>query len=126
MSPLLRLATVRPQLLVDHAQAYADLLLLEGGQLSVRWRRQLLLGSLALCGGAVALVLAGVALMLWAALPPGSIHAPAWLVAVPALPLLAAIGCALALRSDDRAGPFAVLRQQLQADSAMLREALAE
>jgi len=126
MSPLLRLATVRPQLLVDHAQAYADLLVIEGGQLSMRWQRQLLLGSLALCGGAVALVLAGVAVMLWASLPPGSIQAPTWLIAVPALPLLAAIGCALAMRGGDRSGPFAVLRQQLHADSAMLREALAE
>jgi uncharacterized membrane protein YqjE len=70
-------------------------------------------------------VLAGVAVLLWAALPPGSLHLPWVLIAVPALPLLAAIVCQQGLRRSGAGVPFGALRQQLRADAAMLREALA-
>ncbi len=123
MHPLLRLVTNQPQLLAEHAEAYADLFGEELSTASAKWKRQALLGALALFGLVVGAVLAGVALMLWAVIPPAGMQAPWALIAAPLLPLLAAIGCALAARSPSTGpGLFGAMRQQVKADVAMLRE----
>jgi len=122
MHPLLRLVTNQPQLLAEHAEAYADLFGEELSTASAMWKRQALLGAVALCGLGVGAVLAGVALMLWAVIPSADIQAPWALIVAPALPLLAAIACALAARAQTTTGFFGAMRQQVKADVAMLRE----
>lgn len=122
MHPLLRLVTNQPQLLAEHAEAYADLFGEELGAASAMWKRQALLGAVALCGLGVGAVLAGVALMLWAVIPSADIQAPWALIVAPLLPLVAAIACAVAARSQTADGAFGAMRQQVKADVAMLRE----
>jgi uncharacterized membrane protein YqjE len=122
MHPLLKLLATRPQLLAEHARGYAELTAAELARAAPLWKRQALLSALALFGLLAALLLAGVALMLWAALPAQPMQAPWLLVAVPLLPLAAAIACLAALRARKKRDTFGNLRQQLNADLAMLRE----
>lgn len=119
---LLHLITTRPQLLVDHAQAYAELANADLDAVTSAWKRQLRLAAVALCGAAVATVLAGVALMLWAVIPAAQIEAPWALVAAPLLPALVALGCVLAARADSERQAFGNLKEQVQADLLMLRQ----
>ena len=123
MHPLLRLIATQPHLLADHAEAYAELLEAEVGQLSSAWKRRAVLNAVALCSLGVSAVLAGVALMLWAVIPGTSIQAPWALVAAPLLPFGVAALCLLAARPQVSGGGFDKLRQQLKADLLMLREA---
>jgi uncharacterized membrane protein YqjE len=120
--PLLHLMATQPQLLADHAEAYADLLGEELVSASARWKRRVLLNSIALCSLGVAAVLGGVALMLWAIIPPADIQAPWALVVAPLLPLGAAVACLLAVKAEREAGTFDNVRRQMKADVAMLRE----
>jgi hypothetical protein len=122
MHPALSLLATRPQLLVDHAQAYAALLSQESGLAYGAWGRRVLLYGLAVCSLSVAAVLAGVATLLWFTVaPPAS--ALGVLVAVPALPLAAAVVCLLLARQAPSSAAFASLRRQINEDIAMLREA---
>jgi len=122
MHPLLALLATRPQLLLDHAQAYAALFNEEFALARAAWRRQVLLYAVALCCLGVAAVLAGVATLLWF-----STAAPAqnlWvMVAVPALPLLVAVICLLLAQQAPQAASFADLSRQINEDLAMLRTA---
>ncbi|MEX8493350.1 hypothetical protein [Sphaerotilus sp.] len=119
---LLHLITTRPQLLVDHAQAYAELANADLDVVTSAWKRQLRLAAMSLCGAAVATVLAGVALMLWAVIPASQIEAPWALVAAPLLPALVALWCLLAARSGGDPQAFGNLKEQVQADLLMLRQ----
>lgn len=120
--PLLALVATQPQLLVDHAEAYAELATAELALASAGWRRQAMWTAGLVACAVIALTLAGVALMLWAVSPPVDVRAPWALWGTPLLALLLAIVCGLAARpSADRA--FDLLRQQLHADVRMLREA---
>jgi hypothetical protein len=121
--PLLRLIATQPQLLADHAEAYADLLGEEIGAATARWKRQAVLAAVGLCLLGVSAVLGGVALMFWAVMRPEDIQAPWALVVAPLLPLAIAIGCFVAAnRSSVPSSPFDNLRQQMRSDVAMLRE----
>jgi hypothetical protein len=119
--PLLRLIATQPQLLADHAESYADLVGEELGKTTAVWKRRVLLNAAALCLIGVAAVLAGVALMLWAALPAASLHAPWALMAAPALPALAALWCGYEGQRETDA-VFKDLKQQIATDLVMLRE----
>jgi cytochrome bd-type quinol oxidase subunit 2 len=123
MHPLLALLATRPQLLVDHAQAYATLFNEEFDQACTSWQRRAMLQAVALCCLGVAAVLAGVALMLWAVSPELHIHAPWVLWAMPLLPSLAAATCLVMARGSTRKEVFANLTRQISADMAMLRAA---
>lgn len=125
MHQLLHLITTRPQLLAAHAEAYAALASEEFPRIGAAWKRRALLDALALCGLAVAAVLAGVALMLWASLPAVPAQASWVLIGVPLLPLVAAAWCALAARGGSGRDALANLREQLQADLRLLREVAA-
>ena len=57
LHPLLHLVATQPQLLADHAEAYAELVAEELGDFSVTWKRRALLNAVALCFGGVAAVL---------------------------------------------------------------------
>jgi hypothetical protein len=117
MNPVLALLATRPQLLVDHAQAYGALINQEFSLARTRWCRQLLLYAATLCCLSVAAVLAGVTALLVVNI------APLWLWAVPAVPLLLAAVCLLLARRTPHAPSFANLRRQLDEDLAMLRTA---
>ncbi len=121
--PLLHLIATRPQLLAEHAGVYAELLAEDLGALSGAWRRRALLLAAGLCLLLTALVLAGVAALLWAALPSGQLQAPWALFTIPLLPLVSGFGCLRAARPPAGSAGFGNAGRQLQADLAMLREA---
>lgn len=125
MHPLLHLIASQPNLLADHAEAYADLLGQELGLASAQWKRRALLTATALCCAGVGAVLAGVALMLWAVIPLETMNAPWALVVAPLVPLLAAGACLAASRSQAEGSAFDNVRRQLREDVAMLRQASA-
>lgn len=120
--PALHLLATRPQWLAEHAEAYVELAAVEFGDALARWQRSVLLGSLTLAALAVAATLAGVALMLWAVLPALPPNGPWLLLAVPALALALALTGLVAQRRAGRAELCPVLREQLRADLALLRE----
>ena len=123
MHPLLTLLATQPQLLADHAEAYAELLATEIDQVSTDWKRQALLTAVAVCSLVVAALLAGVALLLWAVVAHDQMPAPWLLIAVPLVPMAVALWCRIAARKSVGRKPFSTVKQQLQADIAMLREA---
>jgi hypothetical protein len=120
---LARLIVKQPKLLAGHAQAYAELMWAEIGRVSMLWKRRFVWNALALIGFAVAAVLGGIALMLWAVVPPEHIQAPWVLVGVPLLALAGALGCLLAAHGQDEDVAFETVRQQWLADMLILREA---
>jgi hypothetical protein len=118
--PLVKIAATRPHLLAEHASAYAELLAAEVTTTAVQLKRQLMLELVGLNCLMVAAILIGVAAMLWAALPAGSLTSPWLLAAAPAIPLavgLWAFTTGSAIRPTD---PFAMVRRQLAADAAVL------
>ena len=119
--PLLRLVATQPQLLADHAEAYASLVSDEIGRSAASLKQRVLLNVVALCLIGVAAVLGGVALMLWATLPPSSMQAPWALIAAPAVPAVVGVICAL-VGQRQPGDAFAELKQQVAADLVMLRE----
>ncbi len=120
--PLLRLIATEPQILGDHVEAYAELVGDEVRKTSSAWSMRIAFYLAALALGGVALVLTGVAVMLWAALPPSGFQVPWLLVAVPAAAFVAAIVCVLTARRNPVENAFDNVRKQLSADMAMLRE----
>lgn len=122
--PLLRLLTTRPQLLVDHAKAYGALGLVAWQATAAGWQRRLLLAALAGCCAIVAAVLAGTAGLLWAAQPAGALPWAAGWLAIPLLPLAAALGFGCAARALPAGGDgWRLLQQQWQQDLQLLRDA---
>ncbi len=119
--PLLRLIATQPQLLADHAESYAELVGEELGKSTAALKKRVLLNAAAMCLLAVAAVLTGVALMLWAVVPVANINAAWALVAAPAAPALLALWCLVASQRETAAG-FKFLKQQIAADLVMLRE----
>ena len=122
MNPLLALLATRPQLLLDHAQAYAALFNEEFALASAAWRRRVLLQAIALCSLSVAAVLAGVAAMLWCT-TAASASAQWVLITIPIAPLLVAVVCVLLARKTAPTASFANMSRQINADLDMLRTA---
>ncbi len=117
---LWQLAAGQPQLLAAHAAGYAALMRDEGAVSLQLVLRRGCLQALVFGGGLAGAVLAGVALMLWAVLPPPTALATAVLLVVPLLPLLLS---AWALHLVRQLGPlplWAAWRHQLAADRALL------
>jgi hypothetical protein len=121
--PLFRLVAAEPQMVADHLGGYCELLGDELREFGSGWVRHLLLQLAAIGLFAVAVALAGVAVMLWAATAPSVLHAPWALPVAPLVPLMAASGCWLAARSGSPAEGFTALRRQLAEDTRLLREA---
>ena len=122
MHPLLKLIATEPQLLADHAEAYASLVSAEFGTASAALKRRAVLGAAALCCLGVTAVLSGVALMFWGVIPLANSPAPWVLVVTPLAPALLAVVCLLAARAAGDAGAFDNVRSQVKADMALLRE----
>lgn len=119
---LIQLVSNQPQLLADHAEAYAELFGEELGAASAQWKRKAMLNAAALCGVGVSVVLAGVALMLWAVIPPADIQAPWALIVAPLLPLVAGGVCLWVAQTGAAKASFGAVREQVKADMAMLRQ----
>ncbi len=121
LHPLLHLIATRPELLAEHAEGYVDLV---AGEVSGTWlglKKQVIFGIAALFCLGVSVVLIGVALMLWAVTPLSAMPAPWVLVAVPLPTLGLAILCAFRAPTPTADQAFNRVRQQVQADIAMLR-----
>ena len=116
-----RLALARPHLLAAHAAAYAALAQDEAAASRALMRRRALLLALCLGGLLVGTTLLGVALMLWASVPSGTLPMPGLLVVVPALPLLLAAWAAWALSRAESMPLWAALKLQAARDLALLR-----
>lgn len=118
--PLWRLALQQPDLVVEHAAAYAALVADDGAAALSSVGRRLawqVAGGLCL---AVAAILAGVSALLWAALPSWPAAWPWVAVIVPLIPL--AIGVVALNRPPAGDPAFARLRAQTGLDRATLRE----
>ena len=120
--PLLRLAASQPHLIRDHLEAYAELLCDEVKKTGAAWGVRIGLFAAAGVLGLVGLVLAGVAIMLWASLPPSGYQAPWVLVAVPAVAVVASVVCAVVAKKTTMENGFDAVRKQISADMAMLRD----
>ena len=126
LHPVLRLLATRPHWLAEHAEAYAELAAAEATVAALAARRSVLLIGTMVVGFSLATVLGGVALMLWAALASVP-AATAWVLwAVPALPFAVAAVALVMQQAGGGQGNFVMLRQQLQADLALMREANAQ
>jgi len=123
--PLFRLLVSEPQLVTDHVEAYSELVAEEVGVLTTQWKRRALLYAAAGMGMLLALLLIAIALMLWAAVPTESMHAPWVLVAVPGATLVLALWAFLAAKAPIAEHGFKTLREQFAADAAMLRSVTA-
>jgi hypothetical protein len=112
--PLVKIATTRPHLLAEHASAYAELLADEVTNTASQIKRQLIFELVGLNCLMVAVTLIGVAAMLWAALPAGTINAPWLLAAAPAVPLAIGLWAFTTGGSMTPADPFAMVRRGAQ------------
>jgi hypothetical protein len=126
LQPLIRLMASRPELLADHAQAYAELATSEWHSVAGAALRRTLLAVVAGAGLLVGLLLGGMAGLLCAVWPLDKMNFPILLVAIPALPLIIAAVAGILLARSPREPAFADIRRQLQADLAMLRSAASE
>ena len=123
MHPMLHLIASRPSLLAHHAGAYAELVNAEVQAFIASGKRRALLTAVAMFSLGVAVVLAGVALMLWGVLPASGMQAPWALVVAPVLPALLGAACLMSARSSIASSGFDNLRAQVQADMALLTAA---
>lgn len=119
---LLRLATHDPQLLADHVEAYAELVAGEMHTAVAQWQRHAGQRLLVYACTLIALLLLGVAAMLYAALPAGAMRLPWALIVVPLLPLIPALWFSRSANSLTDGELFLSLRCQWAADRALLGE----
>lgn len=120
--PLLHLIATKPHLIGDHVEAYAELVGAEVSKTSQMWTARIAYYLVALFLLSAGLVFVGMALMLWAVVPPGNMNSPWLLVVVPLAPLVAGAFCFLRARSVPDESAFETVKGQLSADFAMLRE----
>lgn len=123
LHPLVQLLAAKPHLMADHLAGYGRLIGLQASEVLQAVRGS---AALVIAGVFCALVgtgLAGVALLLWGALPVQQMPMPWLLAAVPAVPLVGAVLCALAWRQRRTAPSLQALSAQIDADLALLREA---
>ena len=120
--PIVHVAARRPQLLVEHAKAYGDLLLEEGRRTLASLVLHAVLYAAAGVLGGLGLVFGGVALLLYAAIA-GELRNGWLLVALPCTSLVAAGVCVVVARMLPVDLTLDVLGQQVRADIDMIHEA---
>jgi hypothetical protein len=123
--PLFRLIVSDPQLLADHVEAYSELVAEEVGAVTAQWKKRTALHVVSLACLFVAVVLAGVAVMLWAVVPVGNMNQPWALFAAPCIPLILGVWSHFAAKAPVAEHGFKAIREQLAADAAMLRSVTA-
>lgn len=119
--PVFRLAAAQPQLLAEHAAAYAGLLSEALAESRARLQRQAVLQLAGAACLVVAAVLAGVAVLLWAALPEAALRNRWLFVLTPLVPAVLGAVCLWAGHNRRPGEPFATLRLQVAEDVALLR-----
>jgi hypothetical protein len=120
--PLFRLIVSEPQMLADHVEAYAELMSEEAGAVAQRFKRRMVLHALSGLCAFLAVIMACVGLMLWAALPIEDMRAPWALLLVPGIAAVAALLAHFAAKAGaDEGRGFNKIREQMAADAAMLR-----
>jgi uncharacterized membrane protein YqjE len=120
--PLLTLIAMKPQLLGDHVEAYAELVGAEVGKTSKLWTMRAVYGIAAAFLLATFVTFTGVAVMLWAVVPTDSMNIPWLLVVVPLVPLVGGIFCIVRAKAHPAQSAFQTVKDQLSADLQMLRE----
>ena len=119
--PLFRLLVSEPQLLAEHVEAYSELVAAEVGAVTAQLKRRALLHGLSAGLFVIALLFIGVAVMLWAAIPPENMNHPWALWATPGIPLVMALWAHFAAKAPVAEHGSQTIREQLAADAAMLR-----
>lgn len=119
--PLFRLLVSEPQMLADHVEAYSELVSEEMGAVTAQWKRRAILHAVSLACAGVAVMLIGMGLMLWAAVPIENMNSPWALIIIPAIPLIMAVWAHFAAKAPASEHGFKTIREQLAADAAMLR-----
>jgi hypothetical protein len=114
--PIFSVLITRPELVMDHVAGYAALVQEEASTVGVQVARRAAAWAVCALGALLFLTLAGVACMIGAT---GGYH---WaLVAVPAVPLVLALGAFFFTRQPLPSQAFTELRAQLDADAQALR-----
>ena len=118
LHPIFSTLVCRPELVAEHVSAYAELVGQEACELGDDWLRRGIAWTIAACSALAFLILAGVALMLFA------INTFHWaLLAVPGAALLLALLAFLRARAPLPDGRFAQCKAQLKSDLDALRAA---
>jgi len=119
--PVFRLAAAQPQLLAEHGAAYASLLSEAVTESGARLQRRVTFLAVGAAFLLVAAVLAGVAVLLWAAWPEAAMR-NAWPFALtPLVPAVLGAVCLWLAQGRQLSEPFAILRVQMAEDVALLR-----
>jgi hypothetical protein len=121
--PALLILAKNPEILADHAEAYADLITESLKSTMSHWRRRVVCDVAVACCVFLSVIFAGVAAMIWGA-STGLVYQGQWLLlGVPIVPLIVAFGLwqFIAKRTD---GPDAIeiVKRQVRADLAVLRQ----
>lgn len=120
--PFIRLLVSRPQLVLEHLGGYADMAAAQMQMtLGTIKTRAVLMGA---CVGLMLLTvfLAGVALLLWGAIPEANMPRPWLLWVAPLVPLLGAIVCLVLVKQRPLALSLDAFREQAALDAALFRE----
>lgn len=119
LPPLLRIMINEPRLLVEHAEAYSDLIVQEARLWQKNLQRRWMLKIASAVSLFFSLLFTGVALMIGAA----TAH-PHWiLIVVPMIPLLAFIILLILIANEDKSEtPFAATKTQFCNDISMFKE----
>lgn len=125
LHPVFRLAASQPQLLAEHAAGYAGLVAEEVASSGAQIKRRITLQIIGLLSLMVAAILGGVAVLLWASLPPASVQQPWLLWFTPLVPALLGALALMVASKDDAPPAFASLREQFAQDAALLRRTTA-
>ncbi len=126
LRPLLHLIVTQPELLGEHVEAYAQLVGEEVGKISALWVWRVVYWATAGVMLGMGVLFTGIALMLWGAASLDDPMIASWLlIVVPLVPFVIAAICVLLARSKADYPAFEVVKKQLDADVALLREASA-
>lgn len=120
LHPLVRTLLARPDLLAEHAGAYAELASAEAGDAMRSARTRAMLSAAALACASGAALLTGMSLLALAVVPLSGMPAPWALAVVPGVPWLAAAALWTAQRQCAEAPWFEALRAQWTLDQALL------
>lgn len=121
LHPLFRLAASQPQLLAEHAAGYAGLLAEELTSSGAHIKKRIALQVVGLLSLMITSILSGVAVLLWASLPPASMQQPWLLWFTPLVPGVLGVLAMLLARNHKAPPAFATLREQFAQDAALLR-----
>lgn len=121
--PLIRLLASKPHLVAHHLGGYVELASAQAQEVAGALQSRLVWAAGAAGGLSAGALLAGVALLIAAAVPLDRMPAPWLLVAAPAVPLLLGVFCWLQARQRPVAWSLDIMREQLAADAALLSDA---